>query len=212
MIENISLIEHSAIRIRNKDKIIYFDPFRLGDKYICDADYIFITHSHWDHFSSQDIMQIKKEKTKIIATEDLKKQILELGFDKENVLIVKPNNNYLVDNISFTTIPAYNLNKDYHKREYNWVGYLINIDDKKVYIAGDTDNTEEARKVECNIACVPVGGTYTMTFEEAAELIKEIKPDVAIPTHYKSVVGTVEDAYNFKELLKKDVHVEILIK
>ena len=213
MMEKISLIVHSAIRIkRNDGKIIYFDPFRLEDKYKNDADYIFITHSHWDHFSPDDILKIKKDTTKIISPNDIKGKIRKLGFNQKDILYVIPNEDYLIDNINFSTIPAYNLDKDFHKKEYNWVGYVVNIDNKKMYIAGDTDNIPEAKNLKCDIAFVPVGGTYTMTYKEAADLVKAIKPEIAIPIHYKSVVGTLEDAYKFKELLKDIVEVNILMQ
>lgn len=213
MIENISLIVHSAIKIKcNNGKNVYFDPFKLGEESKNDADYVFITHSHYDHFSPEDISKIKKAETKIIAPKDLKDQIKELDFSDENILLVLPNDEYVVDDIEFKTIPAYNVNKDFHKKEYNWVGYLVNIDGKKVYVAGDTDNTEEAQNVKCDIACVPVGGTYTMTAEEAADLIKIIKPEIAIPIHYGDIVGNIEDANRFKKILENFVRVEIILK
>jgi len=212
MVENISLVAHSAIRIVNQnEKVIYFDPFTIKGKYENDADIIFITHSHYDHFSPEDINDIRKINTKIVATEDLYDKIISLNIKKENILLVEPNKKYEIEGIEFETIPAYNLNKEFHKREYNWVGYLVKIDNKIMYIAGDTDNTKEAQKVKCNIAFVPVGGTYTMTAKEAADLVRIIKPDIAVPIHYKTIVGSVEDATNFKELLKDEVRVEILM-
>ena len=213
MINNISLIAQSALRIvSNNGRVIYFDPFKLEQKNY-DADYIFITHSHFDHFSPEDILKIKKDDTKIIIPEDIESKVEELGFGQEKITIVKPNNKYLVDDIEFKTIPAYNTNKDFHKKEYNWVGYIVNIDNTLIYVAGDTDCIEEAKNVKCDIACVPIGGTYTMTYYEAAELIKTIKPKVAIATHYKTIVGTLEDAYEFEKMLKnEDVEVNILMK
>lgn len=214
MLENISLIAQSAIRIKNKDgKIIYFDPYKLGyEGNSKDADYIFITHPHFDHFSPEDILKIKKNETKIIAPNELEEEIKKLNFQNENILLVIPNKEYTIDEINFSTIPAYNTNKDFHKKEYNWVGYVVNIDGKKLYIAGDTDNTEEARNVICDIACVPIGGTYTMTWQEAVELIKIIKPEVAIPIHYQTIVGSVEDAYNFERALENFTTVNIIMK
>ena len=94
------------------------------------------------------------------------------------------------------------MNKDFHKKEYNWVGYLVNIDGKKIYVAGDTDNTEDAQNVKCDIACVPVGGTYTMTAEEAVDLIKTIKPEIAIPIHYGKIIGN----FSLEEEFLKNVH------
>ena len=213
MIPNISLIAQSAIKIiNNEGKIIYFDPFKLNGTCEHDADIIFITHSHFDHFSPEDIEEIRKESTRIVAPQDIKSDIKKLGFLEENVLIVIPNEKYEIDGVRFETIPAYNTNKDFHKKEYNWVGYIATIDDKRIYIAGDTDNIEEARNIICDIAMVPVGGTYTMTAEEAADLIKNIKPKLAIPIHYKTIVGSIEDAETFKKLLENQVEVEILMR
>ena len=209
MIEKIRLISQSAIRIES-DKIIYFDPFKLTDEYNEDADYIFITHSHYDHFSKDDILKIKKDTTKIIVTSDLYEECKNMGFI--DILVVEPNKEYSIDNIIFKTVPAYNIDKDFHKREYNWVGYIISIDNYNLYMAGDTDNIPEIRNIKCDIAFVPVGGTYTMDYNEAVELIKEMKPNLAVPIHYKTVVGTVEDAYKFKESLDGFVDVKILME
>lgn len=206
MIDNIKLISQNAIRIDN-GKIIYIDPFRITG-YSNDADYIFITHSHYDHFSKEDILKIKKNSTIIVITQNLYNEVINLGFT--NILVVSPNNSYEVDGIKFSTVPAYNINKDFHKKEYNWVGYILNIDNNILYIAGDTDNIPEIRTIKCNIAFVPVGGTYTMNYKEASDLIKEINPDLAVPTHYTEV-GSKDDALSFKNELEGFTEVKILM-
>ena len=211
MISNFILKEQSSLRINYNNYIIYFDPYLLNNEYSHDADYIFITHSHYDHFSKNDIINIKNEKTKIIIPFELENEVYKLGFDEDNILLVNPNENYKVDNINFSTVPAYNINKNFHKKEYNWVGYIINLD-KIIYFAGDTDNIPEIRNIKCDIACVPIGGTYTMNKLEAVELIKIIKPNITIPMHYKTIVGTVKDAYKFKDMLEDITNVEILMR
>ena len=210
---NIELIAQNAIRITTKaGNVIYFDPFELKDNYFNDADLIFITHSHYDHFSPEDIIKIKKDTTKIVITNDLFEKSIQCGFDEKDILKVLPNNEYNFGEIKFKTIPAYNTNKEFHKREYDWVSYIFKIDDNVVYVAGDTDITEEALNVKCDIALVPVGGTYTMTAEEAAKLIENILPTkYAIPTHYQTIVGSVEDAKKFKKLLEGKVNVNIIM-
>ena len=208
MLEKIRLINQSALKI-NSDNIIYFDPFKIDENYN-DSDYIFITHSHYDHFSKEDILKIKKNSTKIIVTSDLYEECKKMGFFE--VIVVDQNKEYTIDNISFRTVPAYNINKDFHKKEYNWVGYIINIDNSILYVAGDTDNIPEIKNINCDIAFVPVGGTYTMDYKEASELIKEMRPRLAVPIHYKTVVGTTEDAYNFKKALEGIVEVKILME
>lgn len=211
MINNIELISQSALRIKYNDKVIYFDPYLLNDKYYQDADYIFITHSHYDHFSKEDILSIKKDSTKIVIPYDLEEEVYKIGFDRDNILLVSVSNNYRIDDINFNTVCAYNILKPYHKPEYNWVGYVVKMD-QIIYIAGDTDNIDEIRNIKCDIACVPIGGTYTMDVMEAVNLIKSIKPSIAIPIHYKTIVGTKEDAYEFKKLLNDICEVRILME
>ena len=197
MTNNIELLGHASIKI---DKI-YFDPFQITQNYN-DAEYIFITHSHYDHFSEEDILKVKSDITTIIITNDLYEKTLLLGFTEEKIIVVEPNKTYNINGLEFATMPAYNINKPFHPKEKNWVGYLLNYLDKTYYIPGDTDITEENKKVKCDIAFIPVGGTYTTDYKEGAELANIIKPKVAIPIHYGSIVGTKEDGEKFKELLK----------
>ena len=178
MLENIEVLYHSSIRI-NKEKTIYIDPFKIDRNYN-DADIVFITHDHYDHYSEEDIDKVINENT---------------------IITVEPNEKYMVQGIKFETIPAYNTNKTFHPKENGWVGYIITLDDIRYYIAGDTDITEENRKIKCDVAFVPVGGTYTIDFKEAAQLINEIQPKIAVPIHYGSVVGTKQDATDFIKLL-----------
>ena len=112
--------------------------------------------------------------------------------------MVTPNKEYTVKGIKFKTIPAYNVNKQFHPRANEWIGYELNIEGVIYYIAGDTDITEENQKVKCDVAFVPVGGTFTMDYREAAELINKIKPKIAVPTHYGSIVGDKSDGVNFQ--------------
>lgn len=209
MLENIELLCHNSIKI-SKEKIIYIDPFKI-EKEFCDADIIFCTHSHYDHFSEEDILKIKKESTKLVTTEDCIMKSISIGFDRENIIIVEPNNKYNIDGLEFETINAYNIEKKYHPKENLWVGYILNINNIKYYIAGDTDITEENKKVECDVAFLPIGGIYTMNFKEAASLTNTINPKIVVPTHYGELVGRLEDAQNFRKLLKESIECEIYI-
>ncbi len=210
MIEDIEVLYHSSIRI-SKNKIIYIDPFKI-DKNYNDADIVFITHDHFDHYSEEDIDKVINENTTIIIPEELLTKILRKGINKNAVITVESNKEYMVQGIKFETIPAYNTNKTFHPKENDWVGYIITLDGIRYYIAGDTDITEENRKVKCDVAFVPVGGTYTMDFKEAAQLINEIQPKIAVPIHYGSVVGTKQDATDFIKLLHPSIKGLILMK
>jgi len=209
MLKNIKCLGHSTILIKRDNINIYVDPYNINE--YCDiGDIIFITHNHYDHFSESDIKKIKKDNTIIVITDDLYDSVLNLGFSDQNIIVVSPNENYKIHNIKFKTIPAYNLNKNFHPREKNWVGYIIEINKIKYYIAGDTDVTLENKKVKCDVAFIPVGGTFTMNYQEAAALINEIEPKIAIPIHYGILVGSKEDALNFKKYIKDDINCEIM--
>ena len=210
MLENIEVLCHSSIRF-NKGLIIYFDPFKINENYH-DADIIFITHSHYDHYSEEDISKVIKDNTTIVVPKDLEDMVLQFVFAKEHIIVVSPNEEYSVLGINFKTIPAYNANKNFHPKSNEWVGYIVNLDQTTYYIAGDTDITEENRQVKCDVAFVPIGGTYTMTYSEAAELINEIKPQIAVPIHYGLIVGNKEDANNFANLVDKEIECKILIR
>lgn len=206
----IEVLCHSSIRIEGEDKIIYIDPYRIKEEKD-DADIIFITHSHYDHFSEEDILKVKNENTKILLTTDLLEKTLDLGFKEEDITVVNPNNSYTVLDIEVNTIPAYNINKQFHPKENNWVGYILKLEGKSIYIAGDTDISEENKNVKCDIALLPVGGTYTTDYEEAAQLANIINPKLVIPMHYAELVGDKEDAIKFKRLINENINVEIQI-
>ena len=210
MLGNITVLCHSNIKM-NKEKVIYVDPFKIDENYN-DADIIFITHDHYDHYSEEDIDKVKKEDTVIIAPEELLTKVLRKGFRQDYIITVEPYQKYMVEGIKFETIPAYNINKQFHPKENGWVGYIIEIKGVRYYIAGDTDVTEENKNVKCDVAFVPVGGTYTMDFKEAANLINEIQPKIAVPIHYGSIVGTNQDAIDFSKLLNPKIECKILMK
>ncbi len=208
MLDNIEVLIHSSIKF-SKDIIIYFDPYKINKDHH-DAGIIFITHSHYDHYSPLDIKKVIKDNTIIVCPEDVKEELLKL--DIKNIIEVVPNKDYEVLNIKFKTIPAYNINKNFHPKENNWVGYLINYNNVKYYIAGDTDITEENKNIICDVAFVPIGGTFTMDYKEAANLINEIQPKIAVPIHYGFIVGNKDDGIKFSKLLNNNIECKIYIK
>ena len=208
MIDEVKINCHSSIKIQ-KDKTIYIDPFRIKNEFH-DADFVFITHSHYDHFSTEDIVKISKTSTVFITMLETKSDLELLGIPEDQIIIVKPNNDYEIKGIKFKTVPAYNKNKNFHPKENNWVGYIIELNDTKYYIAGDTDNIQEIQNIECDVAFLPIGGKYTMNAEEAAELANRINTKVIVPIHYGTLVGTQEDLEKFIKLTNKKA--EILIK
>ena len=203
MLQGIKINCHSSIKIE-KDKTIYIDPFRINEV-PHDADYIFITHSHYDHFSVQDILKVAKIDTIFISTEDTKSSLELMGIPEEQIVIVKPNNKYELKDLKFETVPSYNENKKYHPKDNNWVGYMIELNENKYYIAGDTDNINEIQNIKCDIAFLPIGGEFTMNATEAADLANKIECKIVVPTHYLELVGTKKDLEEFIKLTNKEI-------
>ena len=157
------------------------------------------------------VKKVEKSNTIFIIPESMLENAIKSGIKENRIIKIKPNQNYKYENLKIETIPAYNVNKKFHPKENNWVGYLIEYNNVVYYIAGDTDITNENKKVKCDIAFVPIGGTYTMNYKEAAKLINEIKPKFVVPIHYGKIVGTKQDALNFEKLLNEDIKCKIMI-
>ena len=206
MIDKIELFTHNSIRINGDSSTIYVDPFRIKEE-THDADYVLITHQHYDHFSPEDIRKVIKNTTIVVAPESMIDDAMELQREVKAVVGVKPGVYREIDGLELETIPAYNTIKPFHPKRAEWVGYILRLEGKRIYIAGDTGATREAKKVKCDIAMVPVGGTYTMDTKRAAELINIIRPEYAIPTHYGSVAGKKTDGQTFAALVKSPVKV-----
>lgn len=208
LMDGITLNYHASIRLEKNGKIIYFDPYKI-DKKVNDANYIFITHSHYDHYSEDDIKKVMNDDTKFIVTSDLEKKIINLGVKESNLTIAYPNKNYTFNDLKFDAVTAYNINSTYHKKSFNWVGYNVDIDGVKYYVVGDSDATEELKNTKCDVIFVPVGGTYTMTHLQAADAVNSIKPKVAVPIHYGEV-GSRKNAEEFINNLNEDIKGVIL--
>jgi L-ascorbate metabolism protein UlaG (beta-lactamase superfamily) len=211
MTNNIEVFTQSSIRIQDSGKTIYIDPFRMNEE-PKNADYILITHDHYDHFSPEDIAKVATGNTILIVPEKMEEKAQEVASLVGSILTVKPGVHCEVEGLEFETVPAYNLLKPFHPKNAEWVGYVLRIDGKRIYIAGDTDDTKEAKAVKCDIALVPIGGTYTMDAKKAAELVNTICPDVAIPTHYGSIVGKPADGEVFAQHVKAPTVVELKLK
>lgn len=188
--ENIKWFGHASFSFvdQNGNKVYYVDPFDLKGSTFEPADLIFITHAHPDHCSFEDVKKILKETSVLIAPQDCLNMI-----DVQNQKVeVEPNRSYEVKGFKFWTFPAYNINKDYHPKENNWVGYFFNINGTKIYHAGDTDfipEMESLKKWNIDIVLLPIGGTYTMDVDEAIKAANTICAKTTIPMHYRRLLG-----------------------
>ena len=191
---------HASFKICHEDTVIYVDPWKLKDS-THDASLVLVSHSHYDHYSPEDIARVSGPDTKFIASADVVKK------EKTGEMIV---HGLTVDlgSVRVSGVAAYNPGKQFHPKANNWVGFIIEVGSKRIYYAGDTDLTDEMKSLkEIDIALLPVGGTYTMDAAEAAEATKYIKPKRAIPYHWGDIVGGQADAEAFAEAAECKVQV-----
>jgi L-ascorbate metabolism protein UlaG (beta-lactamase superfamily) len=194
----VSHFVQATIRIEG-DLTIYFDPYQFPEE-LHDADVIFITHSHSDHFSAADISKVSNADTVIVAPESMAQNVAKLGMSEVQTVI--PGSQYSVKGISFETTFAYNTGSFVrHPESNNWVGYIVTINDKRYYIAGDTNFIPEIESVTADVVFLPVGGGSSMDAQEAATAAAAIMPSVAVPIHYGVTAGNLNSAKQFVELL-----------
>ena len=194
---DIELLKHASVKIKN-NKTIYIDPFGFSDHHLEKADVVLITHPHYDHCSPNDVAAISDENTLIITVADAQSKLSNLKV--KGIVLIEPGKTIKINEEKITAVPAYNINKEFHPKDNDWIGFIVEMNGVRVYHAGDTDLIPEMKEIETDIALLPVGGTYTMNAEEAAQATKTFKKcKLAIPIHYGSIIGTGSDAETFKD-------------
>lgn len=197
----IDWLGHASFRITN-GATIYIDPWKLSGDHP-KADLILVSHSHFDHLSTEDIEKVRAAETTILCSKDCVEKI-----DGE-VIGVGPAETHEVAGVTVRTVPAYNPDKEFHPQQNDWLGFLLTVGGETIYYAGDTDITPAMGELgKVDVALLPVGGTYTMDAEQAAQAAETIKPGRCIPYHWGDIIGTREDAEKFEKLC--DCQTEIL--
>ena len=189
---DISVNCHSSIKIGN----MYFDPYCI-EYPTHDAKIVFITHSHHDHLSVKDVLAVSNDETAVVATPDCVNALVSAGIAPSKITTVKPDVKLTVKGVEVETYAAYNEDKSFHPREKNWVGYIVTADKERYCVIGDSDLNDSLVTIKCDYLFVPIGGTYTMTAAQAAQLANLITPKLTVPTHYGKLVGSKEDEATF---------------
>ena len=203
LIQRLAWLGHDSYRV-DGDLTIYFDPYEIeGGK---DADIIFISHEHFDHCSPADVAKIQKNDT-VIVTDVASATKLE-----GDVRTMQPGDRLTVKGVNVEAVPAYNVDKQFHPKNAEMLGFVVTIDGVRLYHAGDTDFIPEMKGLKTDIALLPVSGTYVMTAAEAIQAAQAMDLTVAIPMHYGAIVGDKNDAEHFRDQLAGKIQVVILEK
>jgi len=192
---------HDSFMIKADGKIVYTDPY-FGD-YSVKADIILVSHEHYDHFSKEKIEDIRRDGTVILGSR-------KVAAEMDGVKAMVAGDEIKIGEITIEAVAAYNTGKPFHTKG-NGLGFVIEADGRRIYFAGDTDLIPEMSKIKADVVLLPVGGTYTMNAKEAAEAVAKIKPKIAIPMHYGSVAGTIDDAEAFKEEVEDKTNSKVMI-
>ena len=202
-LENIRVFTQSAIRIQSKDGVvIYLDPFSLTDAEAAhDADYVLITHAHYDHFSPEDIARVAGDHTELVAPASMGAEVARVADEigATAVHLLQAGGRLELPGVSVEAVPAYNVEPErlgMHPQTNGWLGYALTVDGVRYYAAGDTDQNPDNEQVTCDVALVPIGGTYTCDPHQAAAFVNALHPKTVVPIHYGSIVGVPE---NFDE-------------
>ncbi|HMK09781.1 MAG TPA: MBL fold metallo-hydrolase [Anaerolineales bacterium] len=192
LLKDLHWLGHDSYRI-DRPVTIYLDPWQLPID-SPHADLILVSHDHYDHCSPEDIEAIRREKTIVVANASAAAKL------QAPVRILQAGKSLEAAGVTIEGVPAYNVNKKFHPRDAGHVGFVLHLGGERLYFAGDTDLIPEMTGLACDVALLPVSGTYTMTAEEAARAAGVIRPRVAVPMHYGAgVAGSEADAETFKK-------------
>ena len=197
MLEGITWFRQSSVRIRRSGIELHIDPWGVSEQSV--ADYILLTHPHYDNFSEDDIARVREPDTIVIAPASMRKQLADVDH------LMRPGDMIHLDGIEILAVPAYNRVKKFHPPENAWLGYVFTLDGITYYHSGDTDFLDAMNQIRCDVAFLPCEGHYTMGPEDAARAAEACKAELVIPVHWGGPVGTREDAERLKELFDGEV-------
>lgn len=197
LVSKLHWLGHDSFRLEGP-VVVYFDPWKLARKQP-PADLVLVSHEHSDHCSPEDIAKVRSRSTVIVANAGSADKL-------PGARLVRPGDRLAIAGLEIEAVPAYNLTKfraegvPFHPQEAEHVGYVVTVEGVRLYFAGDTDPIPEMGDIRCDVALLPVSGIYVMTAEEAVEAARILRPEIVVPMHYGSGIGTGHDGERFADL------------
>lgn len=199
MLEGVTWFRGSSVRIRRAGWEIHVDPIGIPDG--SRADFILLTHPHYDNFSESDIDRVRTPRTVVIAPASMKKLLDDADH------FMRPGDLLQLDGLDVLAVPAHNVAKRYHRPELGWLGYVFSVGGVTYYHAGDTDFIPSMFGIRCDVAFLPCGGHYTMGPSEAARAASACAASVVVPIHWGEPHGTRDEVEAMRGLFAGELHV-----
>ena len=202
LVGRLTWLGHDSFRL-DGPSVIYFDPWKLGGE-LPVADLVLVSHEHHDHCSPEDVARISGPDTVVVAAAAAAERL-------PGARAVRPGDHMTVAGVEIEAVRAYNLNKfrspgvPFHPPEADHVGFVVTVEGARIYHTGDSDHIPEMAEIKCDVALLPVSGKYVMTVEEAAEAARTLNPQIVVPMHYGSGIGTAGDGQRLIDLYDGEV-------
>jgi L-ascorbate metabolism protein UlaG (beta-lactamase superfamily) len=198
-LEGVTWFRHSSIRVRRGGVEVHVDPWGVtGENH---ADYVLLTHPHFDNFSEDDIARIRGPDTVVIAPSTMRRQLNDVDH------FLRPGDLIQLEGIDVLAVPAHNVGRKFQPQDAGWLGYVFSLEGVIYYHAGHTDFLDSMRGILCHVAFVPCASDYTMEFNEALRTAEACGASVLVPVHWGDSGVAFDHVLEAQEIFSGEVRI-----